>query len=267
MSVQTRHNVHIAGSGPVTLVFVHGYGCDQSMWRFLVPAFAQQFCIVTYDLAGCGQSDLSAYDPDKYATLHGHAADLLEIVDACAAGPVVVIGHSVGAMIGMLATIAAPQRFAGQVLVGPSPCFINDGDYVGGFNREELDALLAAMEENFLGWSLRVAPMIMGAPDRPELAEELAATFIRNDPAIAKQFARVAFLADHRADLPLSTVPTLILQCSDDLLVPREASEYLHRHLRHSVMRVIDNVGHCPHLSAATESAERIAAFLARTLR
>jgi sigma-B regulation protein RsbQ len=267
MSVLSRHNVHVAGAGPATLVFIHGYGCDQRMWRFLAPAFENRFRVVTYDLAGCGRSEPGTYDRERHGTLHGHAHDLLGIIDACAGGPVIVVGHSVGAMIGMLATIEAPGRFVAQVMVGPSASFVNDGDYVGGFNRAELDDLLASMEANFLGWAMQVAPMIMGAPDRPELATELKDSFIRTDREVARHFARVTFLADHRADLPLSTVPALILQCSDDLLVPREASEYLHRHLAHSTLRVIDNTGHCPHLSAATESAERIAGFVARVLR
>ena len=267
MSVQFRNNVHMTGAGPTTMVFAHGYGCDQNMWRLLVPAFHDRFRIITFDLVGSGNSDLSAYDRKKYGTLHGYADDLLEIIDTCAAGPVVFVGHSVSAMIGLLATIKAPERFLAQVMVGPSPCFINDGDYVGGFNREDIDVLLAKMEENFLNWALDVAPMIMGAPTRPDLRAELTRSFCRNDPAIAKHFARVTFLSDHRADLARSTVPALILQCSDDLIVPREVGEYMHRHMPDSMLRVIDNVGHCPHLSAPSASAHMIKAYLERLLR
>jgi sigma-B regulation protein RsbQ len=237
------------------------------MWRFLVPSYADRFRVVTYDLVGSGGSDLSAYDRNKYGSLHGHADDLLEIIAACANGPVVFVGHSVSATIGLLATIKAPQRFAAQVMVGPSPCYLNDGDYVGGFNRDDMDTLLKMMEDNFRDWAMRMAPTIMGAPDRPELRAELVASFLRNDPAIAQHFAHVTFMSDHRADLPLSSVPALILQCSDDLIVPREVGEYLHRHLAHSTLRVIDNVGHCPHLSAPTASSQLIQRFLARVLR
>ncbi len=245
------------------MVFAHGFGCDQTMWRFIAPAFATRCRTILFDLVGSGRSDLSAYDRDKYATLHGHAADVLEILDAYTDAPVVFVGHSVSAMIGLLATIAAPGRFAAQVMVGPSPCFVNDGDYVGGFNREDIDILLETMEANFEGWSERVAPMIMGAPSRPELSKELIDSFCRNDPAIAKHFGRVTFLADHRADLPRSTVPALIMQCSDDLIVPREVGDYLLAHLPNSTLVAIDNVGHCPHLSAPTASSRAIEKFLA----
>jgi sigma-B regulation protein RsbQ len=268
MSVQFRNNVHVAGSGPVTMVFVHGFGCDQTMWRYLAPAYVERFRVVLYDLTGSGLSDWSAYDRTRYASLQGHVADLLDVLDACTAGPTVVVGHSVGASIALLATVAAPERFLAQVLVGPSPCYINDDDgYVGGFNREDIDGLLQAMEANFIEWSRKMAPAIMGAPNRPELGEELTRSFCRNDPAIAKHFARVTFQTDIRADVVRSTVPALILQCSDDLIVPREVGEWLHRHLAHSTLRVIDNVGHCPHLSAPTASSVAIDTFLARTLR
>jgi sigma-B regulation protein RsbQ len=267
MSVQFRNNVHVTGSGPVTMVFVHGFGCDQTMWRFLAPAFAERFRVVLYDLTGSGRSDWEAYDRTKYASLQGHVTDLLEVLDACAAGPTVVVGHSVGASIGLLASVAAPERFLAQVLVGPSPCYINDGDYIGGFNREDIDGLLQAMETNFLDWSRKMAPAIMGAPNRPELGAELTRSFCRNDPAIAKHFARVTFQADIRAEVKRATVPALILQCSDDLIVPREVGEWLHEHLAHSTLKVIDNVGHCPHLSAPTASSVAIDTFLARTLR
>lgn len=267
MSVQFRNNVYVTGSGSTTMVFVHGFGCDQTMWRFLAPAFAERFRVVLYDLTGSGRSDWSAYDRDKYGTLHGHAHDLLEILDACDAGPAVVVGHSVGASIALLAAVAAPERFLAQVLVGPSPCYVNDGDYIGGFNPEDIDGLLQAMETNFLDWSRKMAPAIMGAPNQPELGEELMRSFCRNDPAIAKHFARVTFCADIRADVERSTVPALILQCSDDLIVPREVGAWLHRHLAHSVLRVIDNVGHCPHLSAPTASSVAIDTFLARMMK
>ena len=263
MSVQHRNNVQIAGDGPATIVFSHGFGCDQTMWRYLAPAFAGRYRTVLYDLVGSGRSDLAAYDRKRYSTLHAYADDLLEIVDACTDGPVVFVGHSVSAMIGLLATIEAPQRFAAQVMVGPSPCFINDGDYVGGFNAEDIDVLLHTMEDNFVAWADQFAPMIMGAPNRPDLRGELVQSFCRNDPAIARHFARVTFTADHRADLARSTVPALILQCSDDLIVPREVGDYMVSTLPRSTLRIIDNVGHCPHLSAPTASSRAIEEFLA----
>jgi sigma-B regulation protein RsbQ len=266
MSVQVRNNVHVSGQGGATMVFSHGFGCDQTMWRYLAPAFAARFRIVTYDLVGSGHSDLSAYDRERYASLHGYADDLLEILDAVATGPTVLVGHSVSAMIGMLATIKDPSRFAAQVMVAPSACYINDAGYVGGFERGDIDELLETMEANYLGWSSSLAPAIMGAPERPALRQELADSFCRNDPDIARHFARVTFLSDHRADVPLSTTPALILQCSEDLIAPRSAGAYLAAHLPHAELHVIDNVGHCPHMSAPTASSRAIDAFLAATL-
>jgi sigma-B regulation protein RsbQ len=266
MSIKTRNNVHVAGTGPATVIFTHGFGCDHTMWRLLAPVFAARYRAVTYDLVGSGQSDRMAYDRSKYATLRGYAADLIEIADTYAAGPVVLVGHSVGAMIGLLATIAAPEKFSAQVMVGPSPSFLNDGDYNGGFNRTELDELLALMDSNFVEWSNYLAPAIMGAPDRPDLGRDLARSFRHNDPAIARQFARATFCADHRADLPRSSVPALVLQCSDDLIVPREVGDYMLRHLPNATLEIIDNVGHCPHVSAPSASGRAIGGFIDRML-
>lgn len=267
MSVRFRNNVHINGSGHATMIFAHGFGCDQTMWRFLTPSFENRFRVITFDLVGSGRSDLSAYSRSKYASLDGYADDLLEIIDAYATRPVIFVGHSVSAMIGLLASIKAPQHFAAQVMIGPTPCFINKPGYIGGFNLEDIEMLLATMEDNFLGWSMEVAPLIMGAPDRPMLSQELTRSFCRNDAAIIRHFARVVFLSDHRADLQHCSVPTLILQCSDDLLVPHEVGPYMQQHLQNSVLSVIDNVGHCPHLSAPTTSFATIESFLAKTFR
>jgi sigma-B regulation protein RsbQ len=263
MTLQTRNNIHVAGDGAATLLFAHGFGCDQNMWRRVAPAYAGRYRTVLFDLVGSGGSDLSAYDPAKYGTLQGYADDVLEIVDAYASGPVVFVGHSVSAMIGMLANIKSPERFAAQVMLGPSPCYINDGDYVGGFERKDIEALLDTLESNYLGWSSTMAPAIMGAPEQPELGAELTNSFCRTDPEIAKHFARVTFTSDHRADLPRLRAPTLILQCSDDLIAPRPVGEYMHRVLPNSTLVVIENVGHCPHLSAPAPSSQAIDAFLA----
>ena len=262
MNIQQRNNVQVGGSGPVTMMFAHGFGCDQTMWRYLEPAFSDRFRTVLFDLVGSGMSDLSAYDRQKYGSLQGHADDVLEIVDQFAYGPVVFVGHSVSAMIGMLATIAAPHRFAAHVMVGPSPCYINDEDYVGGFSRGDIDGLLATLESNYLGWSSTMAPAIMGAPEQPELGVELTNSFCRTDPEIAKHFARVTFLSDHRKDLAKATTPTLILQCSDDLIAPVAVGEYMHRALPSSKLEIIQNVGHCPHLSAPHASTVATRIFL-----
>ncbi|WP_301258587.1 alpha/beta fold hydrolase [Eleftheria terrae] len=264
MSVARRNHVHVAGQGAVTMVFAHGFGCDQNMWRYLAPAFQDRYRTVLFDLVGSGSSDLQAYDREKYSTLHGHAADVLEIVEEFAEGPVVFVGHSVSAMIGLLASIRAPQRFAAQVMVGPSPCYINDGDYVGGFTRQDIEGLLDTLESNYLGWSSTMAPAIMGAPEQPELGVELTNSFCRTDPEIAKHFARVTFLSDHRADLARSSVPALILQCSDDLIAPCAVGEYMQRTMPNSTLHIIDNVGHCPHMSAPDASTVAMREFFQR---
>ena len=264
MSASSRHNTHIVGSGP-PMIFVHGFGCDQNMWRSLAPHFAKRYQAILVDLVGSGGSDLTAYDKGRYGTLQGHADDMCELVREVGGGqPAIFVGHSVSAMIGMLASIRDPGLFRAQVMVGPSPCYINDGDYFGGFERSDIESLLDTLESNDLGWSSTMAPVIMGAPGQPELAQELTNSFCRTDPDIAKHFARVTFLSDHRAQLPLLEAPTLILQCSDDVIAPVAVGEYMHRHLPDSTLTIIQNVGHCPHLSAPHASVDAIEAFLKR---
>ncbi|MFL9910238.1 alpha/beta fold hydrolase [Paraburkholderia sp. RL17-337-BIB-A] len=262
MSISKRNNVKISGSGERTMVLAHGFGCDQTMWRYLVPAFHDEYRTVLFDLVGSGASDLSAYDIGKYDSLQGYADDLIEIVKEVANAPVVFVGHSVSAMIGLLASLKAPELFAAQIMVGPSPCYVNDGDYIGGFTREDIEDLLRTLESNYLGWSSTMAPAIMGAPAQPELGVELTNSFCRTDPEIARHFARVTFLSDHRAILPRATTPTLILQCSDDIIAPRAVGEYMQRMMPASTLHIIENVGHCPHLSSPGASAAAMHAFL-----
>lgn len=263
MTLARRNNVRVSGDGAATLFFAHGFGCDQNMWRFLAPSYARRYRVVLFDLVGSGNSDLSAYDPKKYASLQGYADDVCELVAELGQGPVVFVGHSVSAMIGMLANIAAPERFAAQVMIGPSPCYINDGSYVGGFTRADIEGLLDTLDSNYLGWSSNMAPAIMGSPDRPELAIELENSFCRTDPEIAKQFARVTFLSDLRAELPKLPAPTLIVQANDDMIAPITVGEYMSRTIPKSTLAVIENIGHCPHLSAPSACANAMDRFLA----
>jgi sigma-B regulation protein RsbQ len=262
MSVGLRNNVTVSGTGPTSLVFAHGFGCDQVVWRFMAPAFEARYRVIAFDLVGSGKSDLSAYDRSRYGTLNAYADDLLEIIDAFADGPVVYVGHSVSAMIGMLAGIKAPERFLAQVMIAPSPSYIDDGDYRGGFSRADIDELLDTMEANYLGWSSSMAPVIMGAANQPQLSVELTNNFCRNDPEIAKHFGRVTFLSNHRADLAHASVPVLILQCTDDLIAPLYVGNYLQQKLAGSVLRQVKNIGHCPHLSAPQECARLTLGFL-----
>jgi sigma-B regulation protein RsbQ len=265
MNLRKRNNVHIRGGGGTTMLFAHGFGCDQNMWRLFAPSFEDRYRTVLFDLVGSGESDLSAYNRSRYNTLQGYADDVLDIIDELDTGPVIFVGHSVSAMIGMLAAIQAPERFAANVMIGPSPSFINDGSYIGGFERADIDDLLETLENNYLGWSSTMAPAIMGAAGQPELADELTNSFCRTDPEIAKHFAHVTFLADHRADLPKVTTPTLIVKSTDDLLAPVSVGEYMHDAIAGSVLSIVDNVGHCPHLSAPGESKSATHAFLRKS--
>jgi sigma-B regulation protein RsbQ len=258
-----RHNVRTFGAGTVPMVFAHGFGCDQNMWRFMTPAFERQYRIVLFDYIGHGRSDRSTYDAARYAELDGYASDILEICDALGMRHGVFVGHSVSAMIGALVTAREPDRFDKLVMIGPSPRYIDDGGYVGGFSASDIDELLESLESNYLGWSSAMAPVIMGRPDRPELGEELANSFCRTDPAIARQFARTTFLSDNRQDLARVPVRTLILQCANDVIAPQAVGEYVHDHVPNSVLVNMKATGHCPNLSAPDETIDAMRAFLA----
>ena len=264
--VLARNNVHVAGrpDGP-PMMFAHGFGCDQNMWRLVTPAFEDEYRIVLFDLVGLGGSDSSAYDPARYGTLGGYATDVLEICRALDLTDVVFVGHSVSAMIGALAAIEEPDRFAGLVMVSPSPRYIDDADYVGGFSRTDIDGLLESLDSNYLGWSNAMAPVIMGNPDRPHLGAELTSSFCRADPEIARRFARVTFLSDNRADLERLKVPTVVLQCSDDAIAPRCVGEFVQERVAGSQIVFLQATGHCPNLSAPEETVDAIRSFLGRT--
>jgi sigma-B regulation protein RsbQ len=220
------------------------------MWRHVTPAFEDTHRVVLFDHVGAGGSDLSAYDPGRYGRLQGYAQDVVEVVEALDLPPVVFVGHSVSAMIGVLAAADRPDLFDRLVLVGPSPRYVDDEGYRGGFGQDEIDELLETMDGNYLGWSQHIAPVIMGVPDRPELGEELAGSFCRTDPAIARRFARTTFLSDNRSDLARVRTPSLVVQCRDDVIAPVEVGRYVHAHLPDSELVLLDVTGHCPNLSA-----------------
>jgi sigma-B regulation protein RsbQ len=261
-STLTRHNVRVLGKGSVPMVFAHGFGCDQNMWRFVTPAFERDYRIVLFDYLGHGRSDASQYDASRYTTLDGYASDVLAICDALDVRGGVFVGHSVSAMIGALACIREPGRFDALVMIGPSPRYIDDTGYVGGFGRRDIDELLESLESNYLGWSSAMAPAIMGQPDRPELGEELTNSFCRTDPAIARQFAGITFLSDNRADLQHVRVRTLVLQCANDVIAPDAVGQYVHDQLPNSVLVRMRATGHCPNLSAPDETIAAMQAFL-----
>jgi sigma-B regulation protein RsbQ len=244
------------------MMFAHGFGCDQNMWRFVWPEFADSYRIILFDHAGMGGASADSYDRERHSSLDGYAQDVVEICEDLALHDVIFVGHSVSAMIGALAAIRAPSRFAKLVLIGPSPRYLDDDGYRGGFSKDDIDELLESLASNYLGWSSQMAPVIIGNPERPELGDELTNSFCRTDPEVAERFARITFLSDNREDLGRVRVPCLVLQCSDDVIAPTAVGQYVHEHLPDSQLVLMRATGHCPNLSAPEETTEEIRAFL-----
>ena len=263
MDVVSRNNVVVVGdeTGP-TVLLAHGFGCDQNLWRLVVPSLAERCRVVLFDHVGAGRSDVSAWDAERYSSLDTYADDVLAICRELDLRDVVLVGHSVSAMIAVLAANREPERFAKLVLLTPSPCYVDDGDYRGGFSREDVDELLESLESNYLGWSAVMAPVIMDNHDRPELGEELTNSFCRTDPEMARVFARATFLSDNRADLAQVSVPTLVLQCARDAIAPREVGQFVHEQIPGSRLVTLDAVGHCPQLSDPQITAGAVMAFV-----
>lgn len=263
-NILERNNVRVFGNGKQPILFAHGFGCDQNMWRFITPAFENDYQIVLFDYVGSGKSDINAYNKERYASLEGYAQDVLDICSALSLQDVIFVGHSVSSMIGLLAAIAEPGYFSKIIMVGPSPCYINDNNYLGGFDRKDIEGLIETMEKNYIGWANFLAPNIMGNPDRPELGEELTESFCSTDPVIARQFAEVTFFSDNRRDLHKLKIPVLILQCSEDIIAPIEVGTYLSSNLPNSTLKILNATGHCPHMSAPAETIEVINDFLGK---
>ncbi|AWS44681.1 alpha/beta fold hydrolase [Streptosporangium sp. 'caverna'] len=262
MGARSRNNVVLTGKedGPVVML-AHGFGCDQNMWRLVTPTLAEEFRVVLFDHVGAGRSDLSAWQAERYAALDGYADDVLRICRELDLRQVVFVGHSVSAMIGVLAAIREPERFAKLILLTPSPRYVDDGDYRGGFSRADIEELLESLDSNYLGWSAAMAPVIMGNPDRPELGEELTNSFCRTDPLIARAFARTTFLSDNRADLAKVTVPTLVIECASDVIAPPQVGAFVHAQIPGSLLVTLDATGHCPQLSAPEATTQAIVSF------
>lgn len=258
-----RNNVRILGRGRQPMLFAHGFGCDQTMWRFVVPAFQERFNVVLFDYVGSGRSDTAAYQALRYNTLDGYASDVLEIVEAADLHDIVFVGHSVSSMVGVLAATRAPERFSHLILVVPSARYINDPpDYVGGFSRADVEGLLDLMEKNYLGWASFLAPLVIKNDDKPELQQELTASFCAADPEIAKRFATVTFMSDNRGDLAQVSTPSFILQCADDAVAPPPAIEYVRNHLPNTTLRTLQATGHCPHMTHPEETIAAIDEYL-----
>ena len=263
MNAVTRNNVNVSGRGARPMLFAHGFGCDQNMWRMVAPACEDDYRVVLFDYVGAGHSDVRAYDAVRYASLAGYARDVLDVCEALDLREVVFVGHSVSAMIGVLAANEQPERFAHLIMLGPSPRYLNDPpDYTGGFERADIDGLLETMDRNYIGWSAQMAPAIMQNADRPELGAELTESFCSTDPVIARRFAEATFLADNRADLAALRTPALILQCSDDIIAPEQVGAWVHGALPDSVFHQLAATGHCPHMSAPAETTEAMRAYL-----
>jgi sigma-B regulation protein RsbQ len=266
MDICERNHVKQLGDRGPVLLYAHGFGCNQDMWRYITPAFSTTHRQVLFDYVGSGKSDLSAFDSRRYASLAGYAQDVVEVCDALGlAEGVTFVGHSVSCSIGLLASIARPALFQQLVLVGPSPCFLNHPPaYMGGFEPEDLEGLLALMEQNYLGWAQYLAPVVAGAAGAGEVAASLTESFCSTDPLTARVFARATFFADNRADLPKVTRPSLILQSRSDNLAPLGVGDYLHAHLQGSWLQVLDVAGHCAHMSHPGLVIEAMQAFLPR---
>ena len=262
MTVISRNNIVQRGTGPKAMMFAHGFGCDQNMWRFVAPAFETEFRTVLFDHVGAGRSDLTAYDTAKYSSLSGYADDVVEIGRELNIRDAAFVGHSVSGMIGVLASLKAPELFQSLILVGPSARYIDDGDYYGGFSASQIEELLDGLDDNHMGWSASMAPVIMGNPDRPELAEELTNSFCRTDPEIAKAFAKVTFTSDNRDDLPKVRARTLVIQAKDDVIASERVGAYVHDHIPGSKMVIIDATGHCPNMSAPAQVIAAIKSFV-----
>lgn len=255
-------NINITGNGSGVMLFAHGFGCDQNMWRLLVPDFEKEFKLVMFDLMGCGKSDLSRYQPDRYNSLDGHTEDLIQICDALGLENITLVAHSVSAMIGALASIRRPELFNQIIMVCPSPFYLNEEGYKGGFNKEDIESLLVQMENNYLGWATSMAPLILNNKGKLEVEEELSENFCRNNPEIAKQFARVTFLSDNRKDISNLVTRTLIIQCREDIVAPAEVGQFMHKRIPDNEIVTIDVIGHCPHLSAPSETSRAMRSFL-----
>lgn len=264
VDILLRNNVKVLGEGTQPIMFAHGFGCDQNMWRLMVPEFLADYRVILFDYVGAGKSDWSAYSPVRYGSLDGYAQDVLDICEALDLKQVIFVGHSVSSMIGLLAAIQAPGRFAHLIFVSPSPSYLNDlPEYRGGFEREEIEGLLGMMDKNYMGWANTLAPIIMQNADRPELTQELEQSFCSTDPVIARRFAEVTFFSNNRGDLPKAPVPSLIIQCAEDAIAPVEVGEYMNLHMPASTLQLLEATGHCPHMSHPQETIREVKSYLA----
>jgi sigma-B regulation protein RsbQ len=262
LDVIKRNNVNVIGNGSQVILFAHGFGCDQNMWRFMTPSFADQYKIVLFDFIGCGKSDATTYNVEKYSSLYGYAQDVLDICEALQLRDIIFVGHSVSSMIGTLAALQSPGIFSKLIFVCPSPRYINDPEYNGGFSREDLEGLLEVMDNNYAGWAHFLAPVVMQNPEMPNLTKELETSFCNSDPFITRKFAQVTFFSDNRKDLHKLNLPVLILQCAEDAIAPDNIGEFMHQKIKGSMLVKMKATGHCPHMSHPEETINAIMQFI-----
>ncbi len=262
MNIIERNNVNRLGKGRVPVMFSHGYGCDQHMWRYITPAFEDDFEIYLFDHVGAGKSDMNAYDLEKYSSLHGYASDVIEICDGLGLRDIIFVGHSVSAMVGVLASIKRPDLFSHLIMVGPSPRYINDDHYFGGFNERNILELITTLESNYLGWASSISPVIAGRPDKPEFQEELKESFCSMPLHIAEQFAKVTFLGDNRDDLSKVSIPSLVIQSNPDSIAPVEVGRFVQEKIPNCQYVELNSPGHCPHLTEPEQTILAIQTFL-----
>ena len=258
-----RNHVTIRGQGERTMIFAPGFGCDQTVWNNVCELFENDYTLVLFDYVGMGKTDITAFDPNKYDKLFGYVQDLLDVCDALELNDAIFVGHSVSGMIGLLGSLRKPEYFSELIMIGPSPCYLNDPpEYYGGFEEEDLTGLIEMMEKNYIGWANMFAATVSNNPARPDVAEDLENRFCSTDPVIARTFAEACFFADNRMDVPKVTVPSLIMQCDEDIIAPAAVGEYLDQHLPHSTLVYMDATGHCPHMSHPDETAQCIREYL-----
>lgn len=257
-----KNNVNILGKGKHVLLFVHGYGCNQNMWRFMTPDFEDDYKVILMDLVGYGESDIKSFDKEKYSSLKGYATDIIDVCQELDLKQITLIGHSVSSMIGLHVSLMAPELIDHLIMIGPSPCYINQDNYIGGFSKADIDELIDTLNSNYLGWSSAITPVIMGNPDQPELTDELNNSFCQTDPEIAKQFAKVTFMGDERKYLEECSAKTLIIQSKKDIIAPIEVGKFVHSKIKNSELKILNINGHCPHMSSPKATTKAIKEYL-----
>ncbi|WP_025143776.1 alpha/beta fold hydrolase [Pedobacter jeongneungensis] len=257
-----RNNVKILGEGSQVIMLAHGFGCAQSSWKYITDAFLEDYKVILFDYVGSGDSDLSQYDKRKYATLEGYACDVIDIIETLELSNVIFIGHSVSSMIGMIAALQLPEAFKKLIFIGPSPRYLNDRDYIGGFNIGDLETIFEHIAEDYVGWSKQLAPVVMDTPSKPELSDFLQECFEATDPSVALAFAMATFKADYRDKLKDLEVPSLTLQSSNDIMAPLSAGEFIYKNTPENFLVVMKATGHFPHISAPEETIKEIKEFI-----